>query len=114
MALGRHAEARAHWHECFALAIDLDNTWLTSFVVEGRARLALLEEDPDLCIKLLAAGDAARKSIGAAAPEFWSVIIATTIEAARARLPRAAAEKAWREGQSMTAQEIMASVIGPG
>jgi predicted ATPase/DNA-binding SARP family transcriptional activator len=113
MSLGRHREARAHWQECFAIAMRLDNTRLTATVLEGRARLALLDGDPELCLRLAASGDAAWSSIGAVAPEYWRDIIAATVEAARRQLPDTVADTTWREGQTMTAQEIMASVIGP-
>ncbi|OLD51137.1 MAG: hypothetical protein AUI42_00050 [Actinobacteria bacterium 13_1_40CM_2_65_8] len=109
--LGRYDEAREHWKECFSIAIESGNSWAWSYLLEGRARLALLEQDPALCVRLAAAGDAARRSIGAVSPGYWSDMVAAAVEAARGQLSEAAADTAWREGQTMTAQEIMAAVI---
>jgi predicted ATPase/DNA-binding SARP family transcriptional activator len=113
MVLGQRDGARAHWQECFGIAIGLDNTWLTAWVLEGRARLALLENDPRLCIRLVSASDAARNSISAVAPKFWRDIVAATVYTARSQLPDTVGDAAWREGQTMTAQYIMASVARP-
>ena len=108
---GRYDEAREHWKECFSIAIESGNSWARSYLLEGRARPALLEQDPALCVRLAAAGDAARRSIGAVSPGYWSDMVAAAVEAARGQLSEAAADTAWREGQTMTAQEIMAAVI---
>jgi len=111
VVLVQYDSAREHWKECFEIVIGIEDTWLSAYVLEGRARLALLEHDPELCIRLLGAGDAARRSIGAVCPEYWLDVIATSLKTARDQVSDSVADTAWHEGQTMTAQEIMAAVI---
>jgi hypothetical protein len=113
MSIGRHDEARALWRECFVFAIRLDDRMLAAYVLEGRARLALLEGDPELCIRLASAGEASRSSSGEVAQQDWRDIVTMTVEAARRELPELAAESAWSEGKTMKVEEVMASVLGP-
>jgi predicted ATPase/DNA-binding SARP family transcriptional activator len=111
MSLGRFHEARALWQEGFATAMGLDDKRQTAYLLEARARLALLEGDPELCIRLASAGEAARSSIGEVAPKDWREIVIKTVEAARQQLPDVAADTAWREGKAMTVEEVTSSVI---
>jgi predicted ATPase/DNA-binding SARP family transcriptional activator len=111
MSSDRFDEARALWQECFAIAMSLDDKRQTAYLLEARARLALLEGDPGLCLRLASAGEAARSSIGEVAPQDWREIVIKTVKAARHQLPDLAADTAWREGKTMTAEEAMASVI---
>ena len=111
MSLGRFNDARARWQECFAIAMRLDDKRQIAYLLEARARLALREADPELCIRLASAGEAARSSIGEVAPQDWREIVTKTVEAARHQLPALTAETAWREGKAMTVEEAMASVI---
>jgi predicted ATPase/DNA-binding SARP family transcriptional activator len=113
MSMGRHDEARALWRECFVFAVRLDDRMLAAYILEGRARLALLEGDPELCIRLASASAAARSSSGEVAQQDWRDIVTMTIEAARRQLPDPIADAAWREGKTMAIEEVMASIIGP-
>jgi len=111
MALGRLSDARALWQEFFAIARRLDDKRQSAYVLDRRAQLALIEGDPELCIRLASASEAARSAIGEVAPPDWRDMIAKTVEAARRQLPDLAADTAWREGKTMTAEEVMASVV---
>jgi predicted ATPase/DNA-binding SARP family transcriptional activator len=111
MSLGRFNEARALWQECFAIAMRLDDKRQTAYLLEARARLALFEGDPDLCIRLASAAEVARSSIGEIAPQDWREIVIKTLEAARDQLTDLAADTAWREGKTTTLEDVMASVI---
>ncbi|HEV2035962.1 MAG TPA: BTAD domain-containing putative transcriptional regulator [Candidatus Dormibacteraeota bacterium] len=113
MSLGRFNDARALWQECFAIAMRLDDKRQTAYVLERRARLALLEGDPELCIRLASVSEAVRSSTGEVAPQDWREIVIKTVEEARHQLPDLAAETAWREGKTMTVEEIMAFVVSP-
>jgi non-specific serine/threonine protein kinase len=110
MSLGRFNEARALWQEGFATAMGLDDKRQTAYLLEARARLALLEGDPELCIRLASAGEAARTSIGEVAPKDWREIVTKALDAARHQLPDLAADTAWREGKTMTVEEAISSV----
>jgi tetratricopeptide (TPR) repeat protein len=111
MSLGRFNEARALWQECFAIARRLDDKRQTAYLLEARARLALHEGDPALCIRLASAAEVARSSIGEIAPQDWREIVIKTVEAARHQLPDLAADTAWREGKTTTLEDVMASVL---
>jgi predicted ATPase/DNA-binding SARP family transcriptional activator len=113
MSLGRLNDARALWQECFAITVRVDDKRQTAYVLERGARLALLEGDPEMCIRLASASEAARNSIGEVAPPDWRDIVTTTVEAARRQLTDLAAETAWSEGKTMKVEEVMASVKGP-
>lgn len=113
MSLGRFNEARALWQECFAIAMRLDDKRQTAYLLEARARLALFEGDPELCIRLASAAEVARSSIGEIAPLDWREIVIKTVEAALDQLPDLAADTARREGKTLTIAEVMASVVGP-
>jgi predicted ATPase/DNA-binding SARP family transcriptional activator len=111
MSLGRHNEARAFWEECFALVTRLGDKGQAASVLEARAQLALLEGDPEFALRLIAAGQVSRNSIGEATPQDWREVVKTTLEAARSQLPDSAADEAWHEGETMAIEEIMKSVI---
>jgi tetratricopeptide (TPR) repeat protein len=111
MSLGRHNQARALLQEFFAIAKRLDDRRQSAYVLDRRAQLALFEGDPELCIRLASASEVARSSIGEVAAPDWRDMIAKTVEAARRQLPDLAADAAWREGKTMTAEEVMASAI---
>jgi len=113
MSLGRFNEARALWKECFAIAMRLGDKRQTANYLERWAGIALVEGDPELCIRLASAAEVARSMIGEVAPRDWRDMVAKTVEAARRQLPDLAAATAWREGQTMTAEEVMASVVSP-
>jgi predicted ATPase len=113
MSLGRHNQARALLQEFFAIAKHLDDRRQSAYVLDRRAQLALFEGDPELCIRLASASEVARSSIGEVAAPDWRDMIAKTVEAARRQLPDLAADNAWREGKTMTAEEVMASAISP-
>jgi len=113
MSLGRFNDARALWHECFAIARRLEDKRLTVYILERRAQIALLEGNPELCIRLVSASEAVRASIGEVAPQDWREIVSKTVQEARHQLSDLAAETARREGQTMTYDEVMASVISP-
>lgn len=89
----------------------LDDKRLSTYILERRAQLALLDGDPELCIRLTSASEAVRSSIGEVAPPDWQGIVAKTVKEARHQLPDSAADTAWREGKSMTLEEVMASVV---
>jgi tetratricopeptide (TPR) repeat protein len=111
MSLGRHDEARALWKESFIFAVHLGDVLLGTVLLEGRARLALLDGNPELCVRLVAAADAGRRSIGSVADKDWNDLLTKTVDEARNQLPASAVEAAWREGNSMTVEEVMASLI---
>jgi predicted ATPase/DNA-binding SARP family transcriptional activator len=111
MSLGRFNEALALWQECFAIAMRLDDKRQTAYLLERRARLALLDGDPELCIRLVSASEAARSSTGEVAPLDWREIVTKTVDAARHQLPGLAADTAWREGKTMTVDDVVASVV---
>jgi predicted ATPase/DNA-binding SARP family transcriptional activator len=111
MSLGRHNQARALWQECFAIAMRLDDKRQSAYILESRARLALLEGDPELCIRLASASEATRTSIGEVAPPDWREIVIKTLQEARGQLPDLAADTAWREGQTMPVEEVMVSAV---
>jgi predicted ATPase/DNA-binding SARP family transcriptional activator len=111
MSLGRFNDARVLWKECFAIAMRLGDKRQTANYLERRAGIALVEGDPELCIRLASAGEAARSMIGEVAPPDWRDMVAKTVEAARRQLPDLAADTAWREGKSMTVEEVMTSVV---
>jgi predicted ATPase/DNA-binding SARP family transcriptional activator len=111
MSLGRFNDARALWKECFAIAMRLGDKRQTANYLERRASIALVEGDPELCIRLASAAEVARSSIGEVAAPDWRDMIAKTVEAARRQLPDLDADAAWREGRTMTAEEVMASVV---
>ena len=110
-ALGLHNEARGHLEECLALAVRLDDARLAGGALQGWARLALFEDHPELCIRLMAAGNASLSSIGAADAALDRESIEATINRARSQLSDLVADKAWREGQAMTASDVIASVV---
>jgi hypothetical protein len=87
----------------------LDGKRQSAYILESRARLALLEGDPELCIRLASASEAARSSIGKVVPPDWRDILTKTVEEAQRQLPELVADTAWREGKSMTVEEVMAS-----
>ncbi|HVD48239.1 MAG TPA: BTAD domain-containing putative transcriptional regulator [Candidatus Limnocylindria bacterium] len=113
MSFGRFNDARALWHECFSIARRLEDKRLTVYILERRAQIALLEGNPELCIRLVSASEAVRASIGEVAPQDWQEIVSKTVQEARHQLSDLAAETARREGQTMTYDEVMASVISP-
>jgi non-specific serine/threonine protein kinase len=113
LSLGLHNEARAHEEESLELALRLDNAWLAGWALAGRARLALVADDPELCIRLMAASEAAWSSIGAIGPQWWSERVDTTVMAARRQLSDPVANNAWGEGKGMTIQAVIASVLKP-
>ena len=111
-ALGLHHEARPHLQECLELAVRLDDARLAGGAFRGWARLALFEDNPEVCIRLMAAGDAALSSIGAAVTLLDREGLDATINSARSQLSDDVADRAWREGQAMTVREAVASVVG--
>jgi predicted ATPase/DNA-binding SARP family transcriptional activator len=113
ISLGRHNEARALWRECFAIVMRLDDKRQTAYVLERGAQLALLDNRPELCVRLASASEAARTSIGEVAPPDWRDIVTTTVQTARSQLSDLAADTAWSEGKTMTNEEVMASFIVP-
>jgi len=111
IALGHFDEARDHWQECFAIAVLLGEKRQIAYILERRAQQALLEGDPELCIRLASASEAARRMAGEVAPKDWREIVSKTVDEARSRLTGLAADTAWRDGKAMTMEEAIASVV---
>jgi tetratricopeptide (TPR) repeat protein len=111
MSLGRFKEARSLWQECFSIAMRLNDKRQIPYVLERRARLALLEGDAELCIRLASASEAARSATGEIASQDLREIVVKTVEDARHQLPELVSDAAWREGKTMTLEEVIASVV---
>src|ERR1700730_12980643 len=107
LSLGFVTEARAHWSECLAIAVPLDNTWLTIHVLNSMAELVLADHNPQLTLRLVAAGEVARKSIGAVLPPQEHAMIDRMLALARKRVSSDVADTAWREGQMMTLRQVV-------
>jgi non-specific serine/threonine protein kinase len=99
---GDVAGARAHWQECLALSGEIRSVFTAPEALEGLARIALIESQPERCLRLLAAADELRTRAGLVPQPDAKQGVADTQDAARRLLDADAAETAWREGAGMS------------
>ena len=109
--LGLRDQAASLWAEGLAKIRSAPDRWLLPNYVEGFARVARLEDDPELACKLLAAAAGLREEVGAQAPPTWSEYLQTDFIAVRRQLGDEGFDAAWATGFGMPADEAVELAI---
>ena len=83
-------------------------------MLEHLAACANKSDRPDWALKLAGAAAAMRENLGISLSTAEHEQLDQTIHAACERLPKPEQSKAWAEGRSMTADQVLEFVLGSG
>jgi predicted ATPase/DNA-binding XRE family transcriptional regulator len=111
LAAGDLPAARARWEE--RIHSGVENPWSTTWMLEGMARLALIESRPEHCLLLLGAAATARTRTGVVAMTGWSAAVERDAATARSRLVHHVASSVWERGRQLALEDAIALAI-PG
>jgi hypothetical protein len=103
--LGMRDEAASLWAEGLANIRSAPDRWVLPNYLEGFARIARLERDPELACVLLAAAAGLRDELGAQAPSNWVEYLQPDVDDVKSRLGEAAFQAGWARGFAMSATD---------
>jgi hypothetical protein len=98
-------EAASLWAEGLANIRSAPDRWVLPNYLEGFARIARLERDPELACVLLAAAAGLRDELGAQAPSNWVEYLQPDMDDVKSRLGEAAFQAGWARGFAMSATD---------
>jgi tetratricopeptide (TPR) repeat protein len=107
LSLGDRATARQRYVESLALAKKTGDKLLLARSLEGLASLRSLEA-PESAVRLVAAADALRTSLGAADRTSQGQRLRVWLNGVERSLSQAAFETAWVAGQALDTRQLMA------
>ena len=111
--VGRHADARSAVLEALELFGAVDSPMGVVSVILGLSYLARWEDRYEDAVRLAGAAESLREQVGGRAPlEFLAGFLGDPEAEARARLPEAAAQRAWEEGRSLSVDAALALATG--
>jgi predicted ATPase/DNA-binding CsgD family transcriptional regulator len=105
------ATARARFRELASLDPLTTVPYTAGFVLQGVARLAVVEKNPELSLKLAGAAASTHERIGTSAGPAYDAYVGRGLEPAWSVLGREAGEAAFQEGRTWTFEEAMARVM---
>jgi non-specific serine/threonine protein kinase len=109
---GARAEARRHYADALAIALEFEDTFTLANSLEGVALVAFTEGDAGLTVRLMSAANGLRAAIGGEPTPDWNLEVAEGLRGARAKLGRQAAEAAWRQGAALSMKEAVRMATG--
>jgi non-specific serine/threonine protein kinase len=105
--LGEYSRAGACFTEGLLIGNDMGNTHLSAWCLLGVAGVAASERQPELSARLLGAAQVMLQSVGGSLDPVDRAEYELNMAAARAQLGQEDFEKAWAEGQAMTAEQMV-------
>ena len=110
---GRPADARSAVVEALGVFRAVDSPMGIVSVVLGLSYLARWQDRYEDAVRLAGAAESLRERVGGRAPlDFLSGFLGDPEAEARAHLPEEAAQRAFREGRTMSADEALAHAAG--
>jgi predicted ATPase/uncharacterized protein HemY len=107
-----HAAARRHYRDSLGVFREIGRRQLVAGVLERFARLAAAEADPALSVRLLAAAQALRDTLGTPRPPNEQPEHQAQLHALRHALGEAAFTSAWQEGEALSWDQAAALTLG--
>jgi tetratricopeptide (TPR) repeat protein len=116
IALGEIDHAAALYRETLTAARDLGVRWGIPICLEGLARVAMRQEQPEKAARWWGAAEALREEIGTPLPPDDRAVYSydRSVADARARLGDALFETEWAAGQAMGLEQAIAEALGGG
>ena len=111
---GDHRRASGLYKEAVAIFHKLGYRRGMAIVLEHLAACANYSDRPDWALKLASAAAAMRENLGISLSTAENEQLDQTIHTACERLPKPEQTKAWAEGRSMTADQVLEFVLGAG
>jgi non-specific serine/threonine protein kinase len=113
-AVGDTRRARTVYDEALSLLRDAGDKALMAFGIEGLARVALSEGQPERTVRLCGAADALRTAIEAPLPPPDRPLYARTLAEGHRLLGEEEFAQAWRQGRAMTLEQAIAYALEVG
>jgi tetratricopeptide (TPR) repeat protein len=110
--VGRHADARAAGLESLELFHEADNATGMGIAFTCLAFVATWDGRHDEAIRLAAASESLRRSVGGPPGAIGGLLEGDPAEEARAHLSKEAADRAWEQGLAMSVEEAVALARG--
>jgi hypothetical protein len=105
--MGMPREAASLWAEGLAKLRLTPDRWILPSYLEGFARMARLEHDPDLAVKLFGAAAGVREEMGAQSPPTLREYLRSDFESLRVQLGDKAFDGDWAAGFRMSIEEAV-------
>ena len=109
---GDYAASRRHYLEGLTIALEFEDTFTIANGLEGVALLELAEGDATLTLRLMAAANGLRATVGSEPTPDWGDQVKEGQRVARAKLGRPAADAAWRQGAAWSMEEAVRLATG--
>jgi predicted ATPase/class 3 adenylate cyclase len=104
--------ARALLHSVVAALTESGVKLCRAHALEGFARLALAQDQPERAVRMLAGSFAIQEALGMTVLPIERLLLDQTVEAARATVDVATFARAWEEGMATSAEEAIAFALG--
>ena len=104
--------ARRCFQEALAVSAQFRDAVNVSVELEGLAEMELAINKPERALTLLGAAKVLRAPTGAELQPEWKTDVDEGLAAARAKLPKAVADAAWKRGSTMTMDEAVRFATG--
>jgi DNA-binding NarL/FixJ family response regulator len=110
VALSREdpATARTLAEEAVTLSSEVGDRWFAAFSLDGLANAMLVAGQAEQSARLFGAAMAMRAAIGAALPAARQAVHQRCLPLLRTQLSEAALAAAWKQGQNLTLEQILA------
>jgi non-specific serine/threonine protein kinase len=112
LRLGEYATARRQYLEALSISAEFKDAVNIAVCLEGMALIALAEGSAARTLVLAAAATALRTSIGDEATPDWKQEVDASLEEARTKLGRPAADASWEQGGAFTMPQALSYVAG--
>jgi non-specific serine/threonine protein kinase len=109
---GRPAESRRHHRANLMLAQELDNKADIADALDGLARVAAAEGEPERALMIAGASYALHDRIGYEIHKPWRRRLKTSIDSARAAIRPEEADAAWERGARLSEREAVLVALG--
>jgi hypothetical protein len=109
---GRHADARAAGLESLELFHEADNATGMGIAFTGLAFVATWDGRHGEAIRLAAASESLRRSVGGPPGAIGGLLEGDPAEEARAHLAKEEADRAWEQGLAMSVEDAVAMARG--
>jgi len=107
LKLGDDIAARRNFLEALSISAQFRDAVNAAPALEGLAELELGQGKPQRALQLASAASSLREDIGVEGVPDWKQQVDGTLSSARAKLSREAAETAWRQGATMSIEEVL-------
>jgi tetratricopeptide (TPR) repeat protein len=103
--------ARRLLQGCLAIVLERGSALCPAHVLEGFARLALTENQPERAVQLLGAASAIQRALGMSVLPIERLLLTQTVDVARHALNEATYTQAWGRGAAMRVDEAVAYAL---